>query len=151
MKSRRWHVLYLLLVEDTAKALFVKIGVTTKIDHRLGAIQTGCPHEIRSVRHVLIPTGRMAYTCERDLLVAMAPFRSGGGTEWFRLDGEEARSGLNAALKAIIPRFAGPRHTWTILKPSEIRQIARDYAEEVALARRETKKARTLYSALVES
>lgn len=124
------HVVYLLFVQDTARAVFAKLGVTTKIDHRIQGVQTGCPHPIKEARYVMVPSGRMAYQCEAELLTAMARFRSGGGCEWFSLSSDESRSALNAALKASIPKFAGARHTWVVMTPAEIKAVAQEYGQE---------------------
>lgn len=75
--------IYLLKAGDTN----FKIGVATNVIKRVRQIQTGCPDPVEIVCCRLVENAERA---ERDLHASVGAFKTGGGTEWFRLLPEQA-------------------------------------------------------------
>lgn len=63
-----------------------KVGITTNFAKRLHGIQNGNPDKL-GISFLCLVTRHQAESFERYLkCVMLAPFTTGGGTEWFRLD-----------------------------------------------------------------
>ena len=90
-KCYSYHQTYLYLIktekipdcDGSSRRGYVKIGITTNIENRLKALQSGCPYKLRLHSAVVLCTEHLAGVVERHLHHKFRKSRVNG--EWFKL------------------------------------------------------------------
>lgn len=103
----RGSFVYMLLCQDDAGPIYVKIGMSDDPFQRMQALRNGCPVQPRRFAFVAVPSRRLAKKIESFLHGELSPWRSQG--EWFKFEPAEKadfnKGWQSAFRKAAIPGY----------------------------------------------
>ena len=120
---------------------YFKIGITSSIAKRIGAVQTGCPLKISRVWAINTLSNGAAQALESSLHERLRAYHSHG--EWFEMATEnmEHKRAMNAAFAYAVDCCGGPeRAKWRALGVDELRQAIRDLRDEKAKEERASRR-----------
>lgn len=136
-----WFV-YAMVADAGDARRYFKIGITSKFEKRVAAVQTGCPLPLVHGLRVKVPSQITARRIEGHLHGRLAPFHTSG--EWFLFDlgDPEHKRAFNSASREAMAE-AGVK--WELFNLSQIRTMAaedalirrraKDHAGKLAIAR----------------
>lgn len=110
--------------------VFIKIGKTQRIEHRLTAVQCGCPLPIEYVMSGTGLEAKQANDAERAMHGLLAEFRQKG--EWFQfnLDSKEHKKRLNDAFTQVFTRIHGPSWQLKVQPVEDARKAGEQYSAD---------------------
>lgn len=131
-----WRV-YVMIADPGGDLRHIKIGISSSLLKRIGAVQTGCPMEIEMVLAVAMPEQACAVGAEREIHAALAEYRTSG--EWFLLDttNETHAEAFRDATRSAIGKWLGSDWKWEVADMAALRRWFRS-PDGYATARRRT-------------